>query len=374
MKHRLSINQIYHYASQEALVSEIAVPYNAGIEEQSFSHKLVLELYSKRKMRGDYTAVLGWNFEADNDLKLSDSIFNSNSDIYLPPIGINQRHSVMRHIMKTSKSAFKTLNSLLKHLDLSSVLKPGLGIYQNNIIAKTDIYRDYVKTYLRPAYKYLYEHCESETDMSIILDSMWSMYLEVNKRNLLITTLKKNATRRKQLFIVVDLFDKLSFNETLFNMFESTIAVLKLHNGAFTFNASSDINIKLDLHKYNAIYASIEDTNYARLLINQTLYQDLFLNNYSNTEYDTIVYSNSVSLFDHNIDHIIHYDKDAPPKQAIHIKETGDNIQLYSNSNIMRMFFMLEEEYKKVYRTENLLDNIVRIFSKKGIRIMYSIE
>lgn len=366
----LAINQIYHYPSQQEPMFNFALPYLAENEEQAFSHQVVAELYSKKKMRGDYTAVLNWNFKNENQIILFESTFDSKYDIYLPPLVVNQRHSVMKHLIKTSGIAHSVMLDLLSHLELNPKLRPQLGIYQNNIIAKTEVYRDYAKNYLKPAIKFLNKKCDNENIIALILDMLWSIYYDVNKDKLTCKILKKNIIEGKYLFSIVDLDADSAIDLDDLKTFPYPTTVLKYQNNDFEFHTNTTINKTIDTNKYVSIYQSITDEHIRRLTINQVFYEDLFMNNYSNYDYEFLIYSDSINTFKHDIEHIDFKDESFTLFNLLCVKQFENNTQWYGKFNIMYMFYMLIDEYKSISKLGNLDSGISRILGKKGIKIL----
>lgn len=364
----LAINQIYHYPSQQEHIFNFAVPYLAEREAPTFSHQLVSDLYSKKKMRGDYTAVLTWNFKTENKITLNESMFESGYDIYLPPFAVNQQHSVMRHLSKTSSNAHNMMIELLKHLDLNVKMKPQIGIYQNNIIAKTPVYRDYTKNYLNPAIKFLNKNCKDENAIALILDVLWSIYYDVNKNKLTCKTLKRNIIEGKHLFSVVDLNDSTAIDIDDLKLFPYPTTVLKFQNNDFEFHTNTTIHKNIDTYKYMAIYSSISDEHLRRLTINQVFYEDMFLNNYSN--YEFLIYSDSISMFKHDIEHIDFKNDLFITSNLLCVKHFENNTQWYGRFNIMYMFYMLIDNYKSASKLISFDLTASKMLSKKGIRIL----
>lgn len=353
-------NQIYDFAK-----------YYVDNENNSSLHHNVLKVYQSRQMRGEYVGILDWNFKNDHKLNLKESKICGNYDMYLPPIGINKRHDVFSEIRKNNLYVIETIRELMDFLKIPRNTKPTLGIYENSVIAKKEIYKEYILDYLRPSITFLNGKGISHEVSVMILNTLWSIYYEHNKNKIKVKTFRRNTIEQKYLINVVDLESDTKIYEHILDEFPYPINVLKINgeNSGFYSNLKEKIYVNVDSYK-KIVEDSVDLVN-ARFIINQKLYEDIFINNFIDNQYQIMAYGDNAAILNENFEDIEYFDEiERTITNEIHITQLDNSNMIHSKTPIMYLFYMQgNNKNKKVM--ENFVDENVKLLKKKGIKFVW---
>ena len=82
------------------------------------------------------------------------------------------RHDVLGYANLCHPRFTGIFDDLLNHLNIDSGIKPLIGLYQNAVIARSEIYRDYIENYLKPAVDFLEDSPQDYKEM-LFSDAMY---------------------------------------------------------------------------------------------------------------------------------------------------------------------------------------------------------
>ncbi|MCJ7733052.1 MAG: hypothetical protein MUP11_00760 [Anaerolineales bacterium] len=163
----VNIYQIYYDESQKEYLYLDTIPLFNDELSLYFENNVILDLYKKGKIEGDFFGVLSWKNRIKNKIrsKKIKKFIRNDFDIYSFTY---DRHDVLGYAQLCHSKFMSIFSSLLEYLNLDPGITPRIGLYQNAIIAKPKIYIDYVENYLMPAIVFL------ENSPEVIKESLYA--------------------------------------------------------------------------------------------------------------------------------------------------------------------------------------------------------
>ena len=153
------IAQVYFEDSQRSCLSPLATPVLNSRLSPYFENAVIVRLVREDMFRGvRYSGVLSWRVESKNNFSLARLIkeLELGADVYVP-----RACAVAHDVRNAGDAAHRYFSELfepiLENLGLESgaMQKPRLGVYQNAVIARREIYYDYVQHWLAPSMDFL---------------------------------------------------------------------------------------------------------------------------------------------------------------------------------------------------------------------------
>ena len=212
MNFTTKVYQIYYDVEQIKYLSPDTLPHYNSKLSVYFENDLIRDFYDAGKIDSDYFGILSWRFQEKNGVQFKSTFVDAKHDIYAFANSA-YRQDVFEDSVKCHPYFMDIFNIVLKNLKIDSNVRPQIGLYQNTVIARGDIYRKYVSEYLIPTmdllnrfpdrfvdlnqklwadakYKYdpaltqrLFEHTGKPyyTYHTFICERLWSIFYEVNK-------------------------------------------------------------------------------------------------------------------------------------------------------------------------------------------------
>jgi len=175
----IQVYQILYQEEQKEHLFLDTIPYFNKDLGLYFENDVILDLYRRGKIIGDYFGVLSWKARLKNHInntylkKLLKYGFDMFSLTY-------DRHDVFGY-GDLCHPGFSTIyKELLEELKLDPDIKPAIGLYQNAIIARPKIYIDYIENFLIPTLDF-FDNCSDEINELLYADAN---YRGVNKERL----------------------------------------------------------------------------------------------------------------------------------------------------------------------------------------------
>ncbi len=206
-----SNNQIYQIMYREEQKEHLfldTIPYFNKDLGLYFENDVILDLFQRGKIVGDYFGVLSWKARAKNHIKgkYLNRLIKNRFDIYSFTY---DRHDVFGYADRCHPGFYEIIRSLLSELSLDPDIRPAIGLYQNAVITKPNIYIAYIENYLLPTIQF-FENCSDEikdllfsdanyrgvskeklglsigvnfyTLHTFVLERLWSLYYHVKRR------------------------------------------------------------------------------------------------------------------------------------------------------------------------------------------------
>jgi len=330
-------------------------------------YETILDLYSNRKLKSDYIGIFNHDIQVKHDFNLDLSKITEEYDMYIAPLNVNARHNVFNKLYEEFPYLYDiVIDKLLNYLKLPVKLKPKLGIYDNSIIAKKEIYKDYIKNYLKPSIYLLNLLNIDQTVIHNILNLLWSIYYEYNKKRLRLKIFRKKIVRTKKsistlninaLVTVVDNFKNTKVNNIDVNY---DYVLIK-----YTKHILFKTNLKM---QFTQMFYNLNDNSVIELLkVNNAFLTD-FNYMYDINIYDIVVYSNSAKILTKNIFKIIEAEDVINNNiNELFILTQDDIVLIYAKPSIMQIFYSLYNTKK--YYIDDLSDYAKHAMSKMGIRV-----
>lgn len=204
----IQVYQIYFDDSQKKHFFKDAIPLKNEQLNNLFENQVILDLFRQEQIKGDYFGALSWKLRPKNKIPQDNlsSIVVGDFDI----LTFNYvRHDVFGYAEKCHPGFRLIIGELLRHLGLNPKIRPVVGLYQNAIIAKKELYFDFLENYLEPSVSYLKNcperiqkilHSNSGYDPvnirvaqktfgtsyypyhTFVLERLWSVYFHVNRK------------------------------------------------------------------------------------------------------------------------------------------------------------------------------------------------
>lgn len=183
------VYQIYYDKPQIITLSRDTIPYFNEKLTVYFENSVIKNLYDN--INGDYFGVLSWKFIQKNKLEFKSEYIDGNYDIYM----FNPRKEDVLCLSQDNHPFFNDIfNVVLSNLNISTNIKPSLGLYTNSIIAKSHIYRKYINEYLIPTMYLLDNLSDNDRITRILKKKLWSDSNYTNRSNSLLTKRLKEQT------------------------------------------------------------------------------------------------------------------------------------------------------------------------------------
>jgi hypothetical protein len=150
----MSLHQIYYKAEQLPKLYPFAVPYFNQSLTIFFENKPIQEVVSQATSKN--VGVCSWKLADKMKIRvglrnaLTESFINSDFEV-LSLTKNSKRHKMLAMANAWHNGFIPTLDLLWNKLGFKRPGEAKNPIYQNHFIARTDIYKDYVKNFLNPA-------------------------------------------------------------------------------------------------------------------------------------------------------------------------------------------------------------------------------
>jgi len=319
-------------------------------------YDVCLNLYSKRQLKSDYIGIFKYDIKNTHKFELNEDAITNDYDMYISPLFKNKKYSVFNDLNGTY--LYDIIIKLLKYLKLPENIKPKLRIYDNSVIAKKDIYKDYIKNYLIPTTKYLDILDVSDNIKSDVLDLLWTIYYDINKDKISLKILRKKYYSTDVLINVVDYKTELKYYSIKDKYRYNVIKYLpELEFKSNVIPGFNENLYKLDLNIENILF------------INKMLYSDIELNTNFH-DYNIIVHVDNVKILNVDINDYINVEEclHSSLNEIFFINDEKYDIKLiYGKSGIMELFYTLYD--MKKYNIPTLYEYSEYAIRKLGIKI-----
>lgn len=184
-----SIHQIYFEPEQKSVLSQYTTPYYNEKLTPFFENDVIVDLYNKQVIsNSDYFGILSWRIESKNHLSLT--CLNNITEQF----NMYGFHNILirHHVLPMGSAYHQHFGYLFKlllqnlGLDFDQLShQVTMGLYQNAIIARKDIYLDYVENWLIPSMHFI-NNCENLQFQQLLRsDPMYSLYPTGRREKLL---------------------------------------------------------------------------------------------------------------------------------------------------------------------------------------------
>lgn len=165
----INVYQIYYEEEQRQHMFLDSIPYFNEELGLYFENNVILDLYQKGKVEGDYFGVLSWKARIKNKIrkKYLSRLINPKYDMFSFTY---DRHDVLGYANHCHPNFSMIFDELLDYLGVELESKPVIGLYQNAIITKPDIYLDYIQNFLIPTIRF-FENCSDEIKHALFSDA-----------------------------------------------------------------------------------------------------------------------------------------------------------------------------------------------------------
>lgn len=150
----MNVYQIYYKEEQKREHYLDTRPYFNQDLGLYFENDVILNLYDRGKIKGDFFGVLSWKNRRKNHIKRTrlKPLLSRQYDIFSFTY---DRHDVLGYASICHPEFAPIFAALLNAMNINPQTRPIVGLYQNAIIARPWIYREYVEEYLLPAIDFL---------------------------------------------------------------------------------------------------------------------------------------------------------------------------------------------------------------------------
>lgn len=180
------IYQIYFDDKTKGFINPVAIPLDNTWQESNplqpaFENHIIQNVIKyDNNLDCDYLGILSWQFETKNSYKLSkihDDIEKySNHDIYSFYKGHTQPNiwrvaeGWHKGIIETSQYIFDRFNGI-KIANINTPI-----IYQNAHISRTELYKDYVNSWLNPLMEIMFDEEDKKLQKMLWIDTKYKSY------------------------------------------------------------------------------------------------------------------------------------------------------------------------------------------------------
>lgn len=201
------VYQIFYDDSQKEELFWDAIPFNNKNLGLYFENDVIRHLYQENKIEGEHFGVLSWKLRRKNRIHALclKSLIDGQSDIFTFTY---EKHDVVEYADQCHPGFQDIFFELLDYIGMSKDIHPAVGLYQNAIIAKPDVYNRYIENYLVPAIDFFERSSGSLRDLlfsdagykgsptyrnnnplgmdhypyhTFILERLWSVFFDVHK-------------------------------------------------------------------------------------------------------------------------------------------------------------------------------------------------
>jgi hypothetical protein len=178
----MNIYQIYYEPWQVDKLSKHAIPFynNDIILTPFFENDVIRSLYNNEKIiTDDFFGILSWRIVEKNNINLDIVLNNINNDYnfytFNNTIG---RYNVLQVSSQYHPNFLILFDQIIKNLNysLNDFSHVDFGIFQNAVIAKGDIYTDYVNNWLFPSMDFILNNPDPAFQILVKSDPLYSYY------------------------------------------------------------------------------------------------------------------------------------------------------------------------------------------------------
>lgn len=156
----MKIFQIYYDEATQQSISPIAIPHDNTWHENKalqpfFENDCIVDIFKDRYPRDEHIGIFSWQFESKNQYRLSRLTVELPMYKYPDVVSFFRLHTQRniwavaenwhKGIIETSKHIFSRFD---KSIDIMALNTP--IVYQNAHLTKSEIYSDYVHSWLEP--------------------------------------------------------------------------------------------------------------------------------------------------------------------------------------------------------------------------------
>lgn len=171
METDLQVYQIYYQEDQKEHLFLDAIPYFNQELGLYFENDVILDLYRAGKIKGDYFGVLSWKTRLKNRIRTRKlhKLINYRFDMYSFTY---DRHDVLGYADVCHPGFSEIFQELLSYLGINLNQKPLVGLYQNAVITRPEIYLDYIESILLPTLDF-FDNCSEDIQQLLYADAKY---------------------------------------------------------------------------------------------------------------------------------------------------------------------------------------------------------
>ncbi|MGK7943839.1 MAG: hypothetical protein AB4058_05160 [Microcystaceae cyanobacterium] len=147
----INIYQIYYKEGQKSNLLPIAKPFFNTDLTPFFENEIIRDFYNDNKITGEYFGILSWKFRTKRNTIINLDSFAGSPDILIPFFPYHETHpySILEEAERCHPQFINLFHFILDELKLP-YLELQVPIYENAVIAKSHIYKKYVREILLP--------------------------------------------------------------------------------------------------------------------------------------------------------------------------------------------------------------------------------